>query len=55
LRAKLAIYGARVINIDMRNFSFSPSYMAAINDKVTQEQERAVAAERLCRRADSVL
>src|SRR3569833_1803187 len=39
LRAKLAIYGAQVINIDidMRNFSFSQSYMAAINDKVTQQ------------------
>jgi prohibitin 2 len=38
LRAKLAIYGAQVINIDMRNFSFSDSYMAAINSKTTQDQ-----------------
>lgn len=38
LREKLKLYGAQVINIDMRNFSFSPSYMQAINDKVTQEQ-----------------
>jgi prohibitin 2 len=38
LRAKLAVYGAQVINIDMRNFSFSDSYMAAINSKTTQDQ-----------------
>jgi regulator of protease activity HflC (stomatin/prohibitin superfamily) len=38
LRAKLAVYGAQVINIDMRNFSFSESYMSAINAKVTQDQ-----------------
>jgi regulator of protease activity HflC (stomatin/prohibitin superfamily) len=44
LRAKLEIYGAQVINIDMRNFSFSSSYMDAINDKVTQEQLRLAAA-----------
>jgi regulator of protease activity HflC (stomatin/prohibitin superfamily) len=47
LRVKLGIYGAQVINIDMRNFSFSPSYMAAINDKVTQEQLRLAAENRL--------
>ncbi len=40
LRSKLAIYGAQVINVDMRNFSFSPDYMAAINAKTTQEQLR---------------
>jgi regulator of protease activity HflC (stomatin/prohibitin superfamily) len=47
LRTKLGIYGAQVINIDMRNFSFSQSYMAAINDKVTQEQLRLAAENRL--------
>lgn len=47
LRAKLAIYGAQVINIDMTGFSFSPSYMAAINDKVTQEQKRQAADNKL--------
>src|SRR5258708_6787014 len=47
LRTKLAIYGAQVINIDMRNFSFSPSYMSAINDKVTQEQLRLAAENKL--------
>lgn len=38
LQTKLLTYGAMVINIDMRNFAFSDSYMKAINDKVTQEQ-----------------
>jgi prohibitin 2 len=47
LRDKLSIYGAQVINIDMRNFSFSTSYMAAINDKVTQEQLRLAAENKL--------
>ncbi|MGM9490130.1 prohibitin family protein [Ideonella sp. YS5] len=47
LREKLAIYGAQVINIDMRNFSFSDSYMHAINDKVTQEQLRLAAENKL--------
>lgn len=47
LRAKLLIYGAQVISIDMRNFSFSPSYMDAINVKVTQEQLRLGAENKL--------
>lgn len=47
LQAKLAKYGAQVINIDMRNFEFSPTYMAAINDKVTQEQLRLAAENKL--------
>jgi len=47
LREKLAIYGAQVINIDMRNFSFSDSYMHAINEKVTQEQLRLGAENKL--------
>lgn len=37
LKEKLNMYGAQVINIDMRNFSFSDTYMHAINEKVTQE------------------
>ena len=41
------MYGANVINIDMRNFSFSDTYMAAINQKVTQEQLRLVAENQL--------
>jgi regulator of protease activity HflC (stomatin/prohibitin superfamily) len=47
LRDKLKLYGAQVINIDMRSFSFSPSYMSAINDKVTQEQLRLAAENKL--------
>ena len=47
LREKLAIYGAQVINIDMRNFAFSESYMMAINEKVTQEQLRLGAENKL--------
>jgi len=47
LRDKLNLYGAQVINIDMRNFSFSDSYMKAINDKVTQEQLRLAAENKL--------
>lgn len=43
LQAKLDKYGAQVINIDMRSFEFSPQYMEAINEKVTQEQKRLVA------------
>lgn len=43
LRAKLMIYGAQVINVDMRNFAFSESYMKAINEKVTQEQLKLAA------------
>lgn len=47
LGAKLATYGAQVINIDMRSFAFSPDYMRAINDKVTQEQLRLAAENKL--------
>lgn len=47
LSQKLSLYGARVINIDMRNFEFGPDYMRAINQKVTQEQMRLVAENQL--------
>lgn len=47
LREKLAIYGAQVINIDMRNFAFQESYMKAINSKVEQEQLRLAAENKL--------
>lgn len=47
LGAKIALYGAHVINIDMRNFKFSDSYMHAINEKVTQEQLRLGAENKL--------
>lgn len=47
LADKLTLYGAMVINIDMRSFSFSDSYMRAINEKVTQEQLRLGAENKL--------
>jgi prohibitin 2 len=47
LSQKLKLYGAQVVNIDMRNFSFSESYMSAINEKVTQEQLRLGAENKL--------
>lgn len=47
LRTKLSIYGAQVINVDMRNFAFSQDYMAAISQKVTQEQLRLGAENKL--------
>jgi len=47
LKAKVSLYGAQIINIDMTGFSFSPSYMAAINEKVTQEQLKLGAENKL--------
>ncbi len=47
LRQKLEMYGAQVINIDMRNFAFSDTYMHAINEKVTQEQLRLAAENKV--------
>ena len=47
LTQKLALYGAQVVNIDMRNFAFSSDYMAAINEKVTQEQKKLAAENKL--------
>jgi regulator of protease activity HflC (stomatin/prohibitin superfamily) len=47
LQVKLATYGAQVINIDMTGFAFSKTYMAAINEKVTQEQLRLGAENKL--------
>lgn len=47
LRTKLDLYGAQVINVDMRNFSFNGDYMKAISEKVTQEQLRLGAENKL--------
>lgn len=47
LQKKVELYGANIINIDMTQFSFSDEYMKAINDKVTQEQLRLVAENKL--------
>lgn len=43
LQTKLDIYGISIISIDMKNFAFSPTYMAAINEKVTAEQQKLAA------------
>lgn len=43
LSAKVAIYGAHIISIDVRDFGFSESYMTAINAKTTQEQLKLAA------------
>jgi prohibitin 2 len=47
LQAKVVPYGAVVLAVDMRNFEFGKSYMDAINDKVTQEQKRLAAENKL--------
>lgn len=47
LQAKVSQFGAVVIGIDMRNFEFGKAYMDAINDKVTQEQKRLAAENKL--------
>jgi prohibitin 2 len=47
LRTKLLLYGAQVINVDMRSFAFSNDYMSAINQKVTQEQLRLAAENKV--------
>jgi regulator of protease activity HflC (stomatin/prohibitin superfamily) len=47
LKQKVSLYGAQVLNIDMTNFKFSPQYMQAINEKVTQEQLRLAAENKV--------
>lgn len=47
LQQKLFKYGAQVINIDMTNFEFSKTYMAAINEKATEEQKKQAADNKL--------
>lgn len=47
LREKLSVYGVQVNSIDMTGFGFSKDYMAAINAKVTQEQLRLGAENKL--------
>jgi regulator of protease activity HflC (stomatin/prohibitin superfamily) len=47
LGAKLKLYGATVLNVDMTDFAFSESYMKAINDKVTQQQAALAAEQKL--------
>lgn len=47
IRGKSTMYGAQIISVDMTNFSFNPAYMAAINEKVTQEQLRQAAENKV--------
>ena len=47
LRQKVATYGVQIINIDMTNFAFAKSYTDAINEKVTQEQKKLAADNKL--------
>jgi len=47
LSDKLAIYGAHVISIDMRNFEFTDAYWTATNQKTVQEQLKLAADNKL--------
>lgn len=47
LTEKLAVYGAHVISIDMRNFEFTEQYWAATNQKTVQEQLKLAADNKL--------
>lgn len=47
LSDKLAVYGAHVISIDMRNFEFTEQYWAATNQKTVQEQLKLAADNKL--------
>lgn len=47
IRLKATTYGANIINVDMTNFAFNQAYMAAINEKVTQEQLRQAAENKV--------
>lgn len=46
LKAKVMMYGARIINIDITNFAFSAEYMKAINAKTTEEQQKLAEANK---------
>ena len=47
IQDKIAKYGVEVINIDMTQFSFSPDYMKAIGQKVTEEQQKLAEINKL--------
>jgi len=47
LSEKMAVYGAHVISIDMRNFEFTQQYWAATNQKTVQEQLKLAADNKL--------
>jgi regulator of protease activity HflC (stomatin/prohibitin superfamily) len=46
LAAKLAVYGAQVIQVDMTKFEYDPLYQKAINEKVQQDQLLQTATKR---------
>lgn len=46
IQAKMATYYANIVSVDVTSFSFSDSYMAAINAKVTEEQKKLAADNR---------
>lgn len=47
LAAKLAVYGAQVIQVDMTKFEYDPKYQNAINEKVQQDQLLQTAEKQL--------
>lgn len=47
LRSKVAQFGTNVISVDMTQFAFGKEYMAAITEKVTQEQQKLAADNKL--------
>lgn len=42
-------YGVNIVSIDMTNFEFSKTFMAAINEKVTEEQKKKAEENKLQR------
>jgi prohibitin 2 len=47
LAAKLAVYGAQVIQVDMTKFEYDPAYQKVINTKVQQDQLLQTAQKQL--------
>lgn len=46
IQAKMAVYHANIVSVDVTSFDFSKEYMAAINSKVTEEQKKLAAENR---------
>jgi regulator of protease activity HflC (stomatin/prohibitin superfamily) len=49
LGAKVAVFGAHIISNDMTDFAFNEKYMEAINRKVTEEELRQAAENKVLR------
>lgn len=47
LKSKLGVYGINVLSVSVTNFQFSPSFTAAIEAKVTAEQDALAAQNKL--------